>query len=140
MLEFRLLSLRLKPNEFGVCQSDFGFHIIQVLERDSSGPQDVDVRSGLPIARRDWIVGRGDVEEGPRRFVQTTWAREMPPAIAARTRTALRARDGHAVTQLHYARTGVVTPEMEFIARARASTPTSSAARSRAAARSSRPT
>jgi phosphomethylpyrimidine synthase len=83
---------------------------------DSSGPQDVDVRSGLPIARRDWILGRGDVEEGPRRFVQTRWAREMPPAIAARTRTALRARDGHATTQLHYARVGVITPEMEFIA------------------------
>jgi phosphomethylpyrimidine synthase len=83
---------------------------------DSSGPQDADVRSGLPIARRDWILGRGDVEEGPRRLVQTTWAREMPPAIAARTRTALRARDGRTVTQLHYARTGVVTPEMEFIA------------------------
>jgi phosphomethylpyrimidine synthase len=83
---------------------------------DSSGPQDVDVRVGLPIARGEWIVGRGDVEENPRRFVQSKWAREMPPAIAARTRTALRARAGRSVTQLHYARRGVITPEMEFIA------------------------
>jgi phosphomethylpyrimidine synthase len=83
---------------------------------DSSGPQDVDVRSGLPIARRDWVVARGDVEEGPRRFVQTKWAREMPSAIASRTRTALRAREGRAATQLYYARKNVITPEMEFIA------------------------
>ena len=71
---------------------------------------------GLPLGRRDWVIGRGDVAEGPRQFVQTTWAREMPPAIAERTRLALKARPGQRVTQLHYARTGVVTPEMEYIA------------------------
>ena len=44
----------------------------------------------------DWVVGRGDVDEGPRQFVQTTWAREMPPAIAERTRMALKAAPGRA--------------------------------------------
>jgi phosphomethylpyrimidine synthase len=83
---------------------------------DTSGPRDVDVRRGLPLGRRDWVIGRGDVAEGPRQFVQTAWAREMPPAIAARTRLALKARPGRRVTQLHYARTGVITPEMEYIA------------------------
>ncbi len=83
---------------------------------DTSGPRGVDVRQGLPLGRRDWVVGRGDVAEGPRQFVQTTWAREMPPAIAERTRLALKARPGARVTQLHYARKGVVTPEMEYIA------------------------
>ena len=83
---------------------------------DTSGPRGVDVRQGLPLGRRDWVVGRGDVVEGPRQFVQTTWAREMPPAIAERTRLALKARPGQRVTQLHYARKGVVTPEMEYIA------------------------
>jgi phosphomethylpyrimidine synthase len=83
---------------------------------DTSGPVGVDVREGLPLIRRQWILGRGDVEEGPRHAVQTAWAREMPPAIAARTRTALRARSGQAPTQLHYARQGLVTPEMECIA------------------------
>jgi phosphomethylpyrimidine synthase len=83
---------------------------------DTSGPRGVDVRLGLPLGRRNWVIGRGDVAEGPRQFVQTTWAREMPPAIAERTRLALKARPGQRVTQLHYARTGVVTPEMEYIA------------------------
>ncbi len=83
---------------------------------DTSGPRGVDVRQGLPLGRRDWVLGRGDVVEGPRQFVQTTWAREMPPAIAERTRLALRATSGRRVTQLHYARTGVITPEMGYIA------------------------
>ena len=83
---------------------------------DTSGPRDLDVRQGLPVPRRQWVLGRGDLVEGPRSLVQTTWAREMPPAIAARTRTALKAAPGRTVTQLHYARTGVVTPEMEYIA------------------------
>jgi len=83
---------------------------------DTSGPRGVDVRQGLPLGRRDWVVGRGDVVDGPRQFVQTTWAREMPPAIAERTRMALKARPGQGVTQLHYARKGVVTPEMAYIA------------------------
>ena len=83
---------------------------------DTSGPRGVDVRQGLPLTRRDWVGGRGDVTEGPRQFVQTTWAREMPEAIAARTRQALKAAPGRRVTQLHYARAGVITPEMEYIA------------------------
>jgi phosphomethylpyrimidine synthase len=71
---------------------------------DTSGPHgDPDVtiapEAGLPPLRAPWIVERGDVE-----------------ATTATGRTALRARPGAAVTQLHYARRGVVTPEMEFIA------------------------
>ncbi len=83
---------------------------------DTSGPRDVDVREGLPRSRGEWVAARGDVVDGPRQFVQTAWAREMPPAIAARTRTALKARPGSTVTQLHYARRGVITPEMEYVA------------------------
>ncbi len=71
---------------------------------DTSGPHgDPDVtiapEIGLPPLRAPWIVERGDVE-----------------ATTATGRTALRARPGAAVTQLHYARRGVITPEMEFIA------------------------
>jgi phosphomethylpyrimidine synthase len=61
---------------------------------DSSGPQGHDVRAGLPALRRDWIAERGEVE--------TT------------ANGALRGASG--VTQLHYARKGIVTAEMEFIA------------------------
>jgi phosphomethylpyrimidine synthase len=83
---------------------------------DTSGPRDLDVRQGLPLVRHDWITRRGDVVHGPRQFVQTAWKREMPSAIAARTRTALKAAPGRRPTQLHYARRGKVTPEMEYIA------------------------
>ncbi|MBA2356377.1 MAG: phosphomethylpyrimidine synthase ThiC [Acidobacteria bacterium] len=83
---------------------------------DTSGPQGVDVREGLPLLRRDWIEGRGDVTHEPRQLRLDAWRREMPPALAARTRTRRRARDGQVVTQLAYARRGEITPEMEFIA------------------------
>src|SRR5262249_45695139 len=73
---------------------------------DCSGPwgdQDFqgDVQKGLPSLRRDWVLARGDVE----------------PVIQSRNgKPALRAKAGQAVTQLEYARRGVITPEMEFIA------------------------
>jgi phosphomethylpyrimidine synthase len=61
---------------------------------DTSGPQGHDVRAGLPALRRDWIVERGGVETIDNGALRGTGA----------------------VTQLHYARRGVITPEMEFIA------------------------
>jgi phosphomethylpyrimidine synthase len=79
---------------------------------DTSGPQGVDIREGLPPHRREWILARGNVTEGPRVSGPATTL-EMPDALA-RPRTSLRGTG--AVTQLHYARRGVVTPEMEFVA------------------------
>jgi phosphomethylpyrimidine synthase len=82
---------------------------------DTSGPQGCDVRNGLPSLRRDWILERGDLVEGPRAIgASTSVERPMPPALAKRMRTAL--RGSTPVTQLHYARQGAVTPEMEFVA------------------------
>ena len=83
---------------------------------DTSGPQGVDVREGLPQLRRAWIEGRGDTVEEPRFLRLDAWKREMPPALLARTRTRRRARDGQAVSQLAYARRGEITPEMAYIA------------------------
>ncbi len=83
---------------------------------DTSGPQGVDVREGLPQTRRPWVLERGDVEEVPRFLQLSSWKREMPPALLERTRTRLQAKSGRSVTQLHYARRGEITPEMEFIA------------------------
>jgi phosphomethylpyrimidine synthase len=73
---------------------------------DSSGPYTdasvrTDVRGGLASVRGAWVRERGDVEEYP------------GSADAVRP---LRARAGAAVTQMHYARRGEVTPEMEFVA------------------------
>ncbi len=82
---------------------------------DTSGPQGHDVREGLPQLRRQWIDGRGGVATVARSYRPlSAELRPMPPALAARMRTALKGTGP--VTQLHYARKGVVTPEMEFIA------------------------
>jgi phosphomethylpyrimidine synthase len=80
---------------------------------DTSGPQGIDVRAGLPPLRRDWVLARGGVEEVPRSRALTPDVK-MSPALAAKGRTALRGTGP--VTQLHFARQGIVTPEMEFVA------------------------
>jgi phosphomethylpyrimidine synthase len=107
---------------------------------DTSGPwgdpsMQSDVREGLPSLRRHWILARGDVEEyegrelkpiddGYLTFDAASQARQKAKAsgpyrledFPALSRTPLRARSGKCVTQMHYARRGIVTPEMEFIA------------------------
>jgi phosphomethylpyrimidine synthase len=92
---------------------------------DTSGPYTdpaarIDIAQGLPGLRRDWIIGRGDVEELPVPSSIYRQSRENDPALGAvrfgRPRKPLRARPGRNVTQMHYARQGVITPEMEFIA------------------------
>jgi len=89
---------------------------------------------GLPALRRDWILKRGDVEEYEGREVkpqdngylsgkhaefasvaEKNRLVEFPGLTANRRRT-LRAKAGKVVTQLQYARAGIITPEMEFIA------------------------
>src|SRR5262245_4192772 len=92
---------------------------------DTSGPYtdpeaDLDVKRGLPPLRLDWIVSRGDVIElsGPSSVYRQK--RDDDPALGgvrfASVRRPLRARPGRRVTQMHYARRGQVTPEMEFAA------------------------
>jgi phosphomethylpyrimidine synthase len=82
---------------------------------DTSGPQGHDVREGLPEVRHWWIRSRQDVDEAPRQLVRAPGvSRPMPERLAAKTQTALRGRG--CVTQMGYARRGIVTPEMEFVA------------------------
>ena len=113
---------------------------------DTSGPYtdtsiQTDVRRGLPPLRRDWIISRGDVEEGEsqRDPSMDSWdalslleklkagsaTRRDKDALAVAgesiefpglKRRPLRAKAGKAPTQLYYARHGVITPEMEFVA------------------------
>ncbi len=103
---------------------------------DTSGPYGdpsirCDVREGLRSVRRDWIVARGDVEEyagrelqpiddGYLTFEAANHARQKEKGrledFPALRRTPLRAKPGRSVTQMHYARRGIITPEMEFIA------------------------
>src|SRR5436305_468547 len=89
---------------------------------DTSGPGS-DPAAGLSPLRRPWILARGDVEEYEGRRPS---ARDDGRAAVRRGTTAeqfaggaprpLRALPGRRVTQLHYARVGHVTPEMEFVA------------------------
>ena len=92
---------------------------------DTSGPYtdpsvDIDPRQGLAPLRRPWILGRQDVEELPHVSSEYGRQRTVDPKLAhlrfAHIRKPLRARPGANVTQLHYARKGVITPEMEYIA------------------------
>ncbi len=87
---------------------------------DTSGPGS-DPSAGLPLLRRDWILARGDVEEyegrrpTPRDDGRSAGRRgDMTPAKSV---PVLRAKAGHTVTQMRYARRGEITPEMEFVAR-----------------------
>ena len=74
-----------------------------------------EVEQGLPALRGSWISGRGDVEATARTYKPIAGRSDapIPPTLQ---RQPLRAKPGKIVTQLHYARQGIITPEMEFIA------------------------
>src|SRR5262249_40047191 len=89
---------------------------------DTSGPYTdpdafLDVKLGLPPLRLPWIVGRGDVEELAGPTSRYRREREEDPTLGgirfASVRRPLRAIAGRRVTQMHYARRGEITPEME---------------------------
>ncbi len=96
-----------------------------VVVYDSSGPYtdsaaQTEIERGLPRLREDWILARGDVERHDGRTVEPAdngfvSAERLTPEFPVRNRP-LRATGGRAVTQLAYARAGIVTPEMEFVA------------------------
>ena len=81
-----------------------------VVVYDTSGPYtdprvEIDLHRGLRRLRETWIEDRGDVEASASRHTNT------PHSAAPR-----RAKRGKRVTQLHYARAGIITPEMEYVA------------------------
>ncbi len=98
---------------------------------DTSGPYTdptatIDIPSGLPKTRTPWIEARGDVERYDGRQVKPEdngligaaarlAPRDVRPFPSPNLRP-LRARAGQAVTQLAYARRGIITPEMEYVA------------------------
>ncbi|MGQ0812642.1 MAG: phosphomethylpyrimidine synthase ThiC [Nitrospiraceae bacterium] len=92
---------------------------------DTSGPYTdptvkIDIREGLAALRRNWILTRHDVDELPEVSSDYGRLRATDPKLSElrfqHIRNPLRAKQGANVTQLHYARKGVVTPEMEYIA------------------------
>ncbi len=95
---------------------------------DTSGPYTdpnaaIDISAGLPELRRDWIRSRGDVEEVAQREVKPEDNGQLGPdrsggvpAFPNVRKTVLRAKPGMNVSQMHYARRGIITPEMEYVA------------------------
>ena len=96
-----------------------------IVVYDTSGPYtdpstSIDIQRGLPPLRRDWILARQDVEALPDVSSEYGRFRANDPALAdlrfGHIRKPLKAKPGKNVSQLHYARKGIITPEMEFIA------------------------
>src|SRR5690242_10624401 len=99
-----------------------------VVLYDTSGPYTdpasrIDIMAGLTELRREWIRARGDVEEVAQREVRPEDNGQLGPDRSGGVqpfpnvrKTVLRARPGANVTQMHYARRGIVTPEMEYVA------------------------
>ncbi|ADL56852.1 phosphomethylpyrimidine synthase ThiC [Gallionella capsiferriformans] len=92
---------------------------------DCSGPYTdpavkIDIRSGLALMREAWIVERDDTEVLPKLTSDYGQKRLDDPELAEMrfnlSRAPRRAKPGKNVTQMHYARQGIITPEMEYIA------------------------
>ncbi|MGO3889476.1 MAG: phosphomethylpyrimidine synthase ThiC [Paenalcaligenes sp.] len=92
---------------------------------DTSGPYTdpsvrIDLRDGLPSVRHAWIEERGDTIMLPGVSSDYGRQRQEDPSLADMrfnlTRQPRRAKEGANVTQMHYARRGIITPEMEFVA------------------------
>ncbi|MEQ6437687.1 phosphomethylpyrimidine synthase ThiC [Comamonas sp. w2-DMI] len=104
----------------------------QVSVYDTSGPYTdpsvtIDVRQGLPSVRSTWIELRGDSEyysgrqrvaldDGGKRGEEDARVAQLRAEAAALQRQPRRAKSGGNVTQMHYARRGIITPEMEYVA------------------------
>lgn len=96
-----------------------------VLVYDTSGAYtdpnvEIDVRRGLKPIRQQWIAAREDVQQLSRLSSEYGRQREENKKLEKlrfqRIRKPLKAKPGKNVTQMHYARKGIITPEMEFIA------------------------
>ncbi len=115
----REISLDVTPTAFG------GEINAPVTVYDTSGPYTdpnvtIDVRKGLADVRSAWIEERGDTEKlsglssefGQRRLDDA----ELTAMRFAHVRNPRRAKAGRNVTQMHYAKQGIITPEMEYVA------------------------
>lgn len=116
---FREISLSDTPSAFGAEKNP------PVMVYDTSGPYtdpnvNIDIRNGLPALRAKWIEERNDTEQldGPSSAFGVE--RQNDPALAEMrfnlSRKPRRAKAGMNVSQMHYARKGIITPEMEYIA------------------------
>ena len=92
---------------------------------DTSGPfsdpnQNIDLKKGLPRMREPWIVGRGDVEQLPEITSEYGLMRKNDKSLDhlrfEHITLPYRAKEGKCITQMYYAKQGIITPEMEYVA------------------------
>ena len=104
---------------------DASFPNPSVILYDTSGPytdpgEKIDIRAGLRPKRQNWILSRNDIEELLQVSSEFGRLRASDPKLAGlrfkHIRKPLRAKSSMNVTQIHYARRGIITPEMEYIA------------------------
>ncbi len=115
----REISLDVTPTDFG------GEINAPVTVYDTSGPYTdpnvtIDVRKGLADVRSAWIEDRGDTEKLPGLTSEFGQRRlndaELSAMRFAHVRNPRRAKAEHNVSQMHYAKKGIITPEMEYVA------------------------
>ena len=96
-----------------------------VIVYDTSGPYTdehatIDIKKGLPRLREQWIINRNDVDKLDK--VSSFYGKQRKEDVSLdglrfeHIQKPLRAKNGSNVTQLHYAKKGIITPEMEYIA------------------------
>jgi phosphomethylpyrimidine synthase len=116
---FREISLSDTPSAFGAEKNP------PVMVYDTSGlytdpNYQIDIRNGLPALRTGWIEGRNDTEQLDGPSSEFGVIRKNDPELAEMRfnllRKPRRAKAGMNVSQMHYARNGIITPEMEYIA------------------------
>jgi phosphomethylpyrimidine synthase len=116
---FREISISDTPSEFGAEKN------APVLVYDTSGPYtdpkyDINIQNGLPPLKTKWIENRQDTEilDGPTSVYGQE--RKIDPELEKMRfnllRKPRRAKPGKNVSQMHYAKKGIITPEMEYIA------------------------
>ncbi|MEZ4652941.1 MAG: phosphomethylpyrimidine synthase ThiC [Candidatus Eisenbacteria bacterium] len=117
--------IRLTPTRAGSGAASKSEENAPVWVYDTSGPYTdpetaIDLTRGLAPVRRDWILGRGDtieLDEPSSSYVRTRMEDGSLAGIRfLAPRKPRRAKPGQRVTQMHYARRGEITPEMEYIA------------------------
>ncbi len=116
---FREISLSDTASQFGAEKNN------PVVVYDTSGPYtdpgyQIDIRNGLPALRSQWILDRANVEELDGPTSNFGKERQNDPELEKMRfnlkRKPLKAKSGQNVSQMHYAKKGIITPEMEYIA------------------------
>jgi len=128
----RLHDIRVAMREIVLTDTERKFDFVNPTEQnapvtvyDTSGPYTdptvaIDLKKGLPRLRERWVLDRGDVEQLPGTTSDYGQLRAADASLDQlrfeHIQAPYRAKPGHNVSQMHYARQGLITPEMEYIA------------------------